>query len=207
MTSETNSTTQNNPDNQADAARCDLSDYRILIMATDGFEQSELLSPRDYLSSAGAQVTIATPGGDSITGWDQNNWGETVKADIAISDVETSDYDALVLPGGQMNPDILRTNQDAICVIQTFDRDDKLIAAICHAPWLLIEAGLVRGLKITSYETIRTDLKNAGAKVVDKAVALDGNIITSRFPDDLPAFTNAIADYLIQNVRQQRQAA
>ena len=169
-----------------------IANAKILILASNGFEQSELMVPEARLLEAGATVHIATPDGEAIKGWDEDDWGETVKADLALADVDRSAYDALVLPGGQINPDLLRVNADAVALIKAFAQDGKPVAAICHAPWLLIEAGLVAGREVTSYPSIRTDLKNAGANVVDQEVAVAGNIITSRNPDDLPAFVDAI---------------
>jgi protease I len=173
-----------------------IQDARILILATDGFEQSELLVPRDRLAERGATVHVASPGGDAIRGWDRDDWGETVPVDAALSDVSAGDYHALVLPGGQINPDVLRTNEKAIALIRAFHEGGKLVAAVCHAPWLLIEAGLAKGRRMTSYKSIRTDLRNAGAEVVDDEVVTDGGITTSRNPDDLTAFVGRIVEEL-----------
>lgn len=171
-----------------------LSDRRILIIGTDGFEQSELEVPRDRLADAGADVDIASIGLDNITGWDEDDWGDEVEVDLKIGDALADNYDALVLPGGQINPDLLRVEPDAIALIKSFAAAGKPVAAICHAPWLLVEAGLASGRRMTSYKSIRTDVSNAGAEVVDEPVVIDGNIITSRCPDDLPAFCDAIVD-------------
>lgn len=176
----------------------DMSNAHILIMATNGFEQSELFVPLEKLKDAGATVHVATPDGDAIKGWDQDDWGKSVDADLKISDVKVDDYIALVLPGGQINPDILRTDKGAVETIRTFVTGGKIVAAICHAPWLLIEADVVKGREMTSYHSIRTDLKNAGANVVDKEVAIDNGIITSRNPDDLETFCSKI----IEEVRE-----
>lgn len=173
-----------------------LSSRRILIMATDGFEQSELDVPLERLQAAGAEVDIASIGTDDITGWDGDDWGDEIEVDLRIADVRVDDYDALVLPGGQINPDLLRVEEKAVALIRAFADADKPIAAICHAPWLLIEAGLAKGRRMTSYKSIRTDIANAGADVVDEEVVVDGNIVTSRCPDDLPAFCDAIIDML-----------
>lgn len=171
-----------------------LDGRRILILATDGFEQSELISPRDDLRDAGAEVHIAAPESGSIKGWADGDWGDSVDVDHALSDVNASDYDALVLPGGVINPDKLRRDQDAISLIRQFSDSGKPVAAICHAPWLLVEAGLLEGRRATSFEAIVTDVKNAGAAFEDSEVVVDGNLITSRKPDDLPAFNRAIAE-------------
>ena len=174
------------------AAATPLASHRILIMATDGFEQSELEVPLARLREAGATVDVASLDTGEITGWDEDDWGDDVEVDLKIADVDIDDYDALVLPGGQMNPDLLRVEAAAIELIKGFDAANKPIAAICHAPWLLIEAGLAKGRCMTSYKSIRTDLANAGADVVEEAVVVDGNVITSRCPDDLDAFCDAI---------------
>lgn len=166
----------------------------ILIVATHGFEQSELMVPKQQLTDAGATVHVATPDGDAIKGWDGGDWGETVDADLKISDVNVDDYIALVLPGGQINPDILRTDTDAVDTVRNFVAANKIVAAICHAPWLLIEAGVVDGREMTSYPSIRTDLKNAGAHVVDQAVAISNGIITSRNPNDIDPFVAKIKE-------------
>lgn len=165
---------------------------RILIIATDGFEQSELTGPRDRLREAGAQVTIASLKPGEIRGWDDKNWGDSVPVDMTIGDVSVEDYDALLLPGGQINPDILRMERKVIDVVRSFDAAGKPIAAICHAPWLLAEADLIEGRTVTGWPSIRTDLANAGAAVVDEDVVVDGNLITSRKPADIPAFTEAL---------------
>ncbi len=165
---------------------------RILIIATDGFEQSELLQPKQMLEEAGAQTTIASLSLGEIKGWDQKDWGKSVAVDITVDQAKVGDYDALLLPGGQMNPDILRMNAGVIALIKAFDGAKKPIAAICHAPWLLAEADLLKGRTVTCWPSLRTDLANAGAEVVDREVAIDGNLITSRKPDDIPAFVEAL---------------
>ena len=171
-----------------------INDARILIMATDGFEQSELLVPRDQLREAGATVDVATPDGHDIKGWDQTDWGETVSADLPISEVAMNRYDALVLPGGQINPDKLRTDEGAVRLVKQFLASGKIVAAICHGPWLLVEADGLRGREVTSFKSIKTDVANAGGKWVDKEVVVDQGIITSRSPEDLPAFVGKIIE-------------
>ena len=171
-----------------------IGDAKILIIATNGFEQSELEVPRDKLREQGATVHVASPDGSSIKGWDGNDWGRDAAVDLQLSDASVEDYDALVLPGGQMNPDVLRTDRDAISLIQGFVSAGKCVAAICHAPWLLIEAGVVEGREMTSYPSIRTDLRNAGAEVVDKPVVVSNGIVTSRNPDDLDDFIGKIVE-------------
>ena len=165
---------------------------RVLIIATDGYEQSELVKPRDLLIKSGAEVTIASLKPGQIRGWDQKDWGDNVDVDCVIEKVAVEDYDALLLPGGQINPDVLRMDRKVIELVRAFDAAEKPIAAICHAPWLLAEAGLLEGRSVTGWPSIRTDLANAGAAVVDEEVVVDGNLITSRKPDDIPAFTEAL---------------
>lgn len=174
-----------------------LSSRRILIVATDGFEQSELEVPLERLQDAGADIDIASIEMGDITGWHEDDWGDDIEVDLKISDVKIEDYDALVLPGGQINPDVLRVDKDAVALIRDFAATGKPVAAFCHAPWLLVEAGLAEGRRLTSYKSIRTDVANAGADVVDEAVVIDGNIITSRCPDDLEAFCDAIVQMLV----------
>lgn len=169
---------------------------RVLILATNGFEQSELLQPRNRLDEAGIDTTIASLDDGEIKGWSDKDWGESVSVDITVDEVSTGDYDALLLPGGQMNPDILRMNERAIEIVREFADSGKPVAAICHAPWLLAEAGVIRGKTVTGWPSIRTDLRNAGANVVDCEVATDGNIITSRNPDDIPAFSDTLIGQL-----------
>ena len=165
---------------------------RILIIATDGFEQSELMEPKAALEAAGFETVVASPKAGEIKGWKDGNWGESVPVDAELDSVSEGDFDALLLPGGQMNPDILRMDERVIDLIEDFNDAEKPIAAICHAPWLLIEADVVDGRTVTSWPSVRTDLRNAGADVVDQEVAIDGNLITSRKPDDIPAFNKAL---------------
>lgn len=169
---------------------------RVLIVATDGFEQSELEGPKKALEDAGFETVVASLEPGSITGWKDKNWGDAVAVNITLDEVDAKEYDALLLPGGQMNPDILRMDDRAIDIVNDFDDLDKPIAAICHAPWLLAEADIIDGRTVTSWPSIRTDLANAGADVVDEEVVVDGNLITSRMPDDIPAFSRALIDML-----------
>ena len=170
-----------------------LDGKKILIMATNGFEELELTGPRDRLGEAGAQVHLASPDRNPIQGRVKDEPTIMVTPDKLITEADVEDYDALVLPGGVINPDNLRTNEDAIALIKAFDEAEKPVAAICHGPWLLAEAGVVKGKTVTSWPSIRTDLKNAGGEVVDKEACVDGHLITSRNPDDVPAFCEAIA--------------
>ncbi|MGO4168515.1 type 1 glutamine amidotransferase domain-containing protein [Novosphingobium sp. PhB55] len=167
---------------------------RVLIVATNGFEQSELTGPRDALNQAGIETVIASPESGEIKGWQHTDWGDSVKVDASLDSVSAGDFDALVLPGGQMNPDVLRTKPEAVQLVRDFLAAGKPVAAICHGPWLLVEADAVRGKTVTSWPSIRTDLRNAGANVVDQEVAVDGLLITSRKPDDIPAFSKAVIE-------------
>lgn len=177
---------------------------RVMILATNGFEQSELMKPKANLANAGIETEIVSLESGEIKGWKDNGWGESVAVDKTVDEVSSCEgYDALLLPGGQMNPDILRMNERAIAIVREFGMADKPIAAICHAPWLLAEAGLIDGKTVTGWPSIRTDLKNAGAKVVDQEVATDGNLITSRNPDDIPAFSKALIEMLGESVEMR----
>jgi protease I len=169
---------------------------RVLIMATNGFEQSELMEPKAALEAAGFETVVASSQGGEIKGWKDKNWGESVKVDALIADMNANDFDALLLPGGQMNPDILRMDEAAVDLVEDFNDAGKPIAAICHGPWMLVEADVVDGRTVTAWPSVRTDLTNAGANVVDQEVAIDGNLITSRKPDDIPAFSKALIDAL-----------
>ena len=169
---------------------------RVLIMATNGFEQSELLKPREALEGAGYETVLASLEPGEIKGWNHKDWGESVKVDALIADTESGAFDALLLPGGQMNPDILRMDKKAVALVREFNDAGKPIAAICHGPWMLVEADIVEGKTLTSWPSVRTDLANAGADVVDQEVAIDGNLITSRKPEDIPAFSKALISAL-----------
>lgn len=175
----------------------DLSQARVLMLAADGFETVELFEPRKALEAAGATVTLASIGTDPIQGMEGDiNKAETATPDLTLDAVDTDDYDALVLPGGTCNPDKLRVVERAVEIVAEFMEDDKIVAAICHGPWLLAEADVIDGRRLTSFPSIRTDLENAGAEVVDEEVVVDGNLITSRKPDDLSAFNAAIIEAL-----------
>jgi len=165
---------------------------RILIMATDRFEESELFGPRAILLERGYDVKVAALAMDAIMGTVLDEPGGRIVPALMISGVNVGDYDALLLPGGVGNPDRLRMEAEAVAIVRAFADAGKPVAAICHGPWLLVEADVLRGRKATSWPSIRTDLRNAGAQVVDEAAVTDGNIITSRKPDDVPAFTEAL---------------
>jgi len=165
---------------------------KILIMATNRFEESELFGPREILLSKGAKVLLASLDRDEIMATIHDDPGRTITPDLTIAEARADDYDALLLPGGVGNPDRLRMDREAVALIKAFDAAGKPIGAICHAPWLLAEADVLRGRRATSWPSIRTDIRNAGAEVVDEAAVTDGHLVTSRKPDDVPAFTAAL---------------
>ncbi len=178
----------------------------ILILATDGYERSELRVPLEELRKRGATVKIASIKTGEIKSWDEKDWGDTVPVDLEAKNVKAEEFDALVLPGGQINPDVLRANEEAVQVVRDFVKSGKPVAAICHGPWLLVEADALRGRKATSYASIRTDLRNAGASWRDEAVVVDAGIITSRSPKDLPQFVDKIVEE-VREGRHNRRAA
>jgi len=183
-----------------------LDGKRVAILATHGFEQSELETPRDRLKAAGAQVDIVSPEQGEIKGWSGKDWGSPVKVDKALASVTADDYDAIVLPGGQINPDLLRVNADALKLIKAFFDAGKPVAAVCHAPWLLIETGIAKGRKMTSYNSIKQDVINAGATWEDSQVVVDNGVITSRNPGDLEAFSAKIIEEIREGKHQRRAA-
>lgn len=170
----------------------EISRAKVLIVATDGFEESELFGPLQILRDKGAEVKLASPDLNPIQATVHDDPGKTIRPDLTVDQARAEDYDALILPGGVRNPDQLRTNKAAVDLIRAFADAGKPVAAICHGPWLLVEADLLRGKTATSWPSIRTDLRNAGANVVDQPAVTDGNIITSRNPGDVPAFTEAL---------------
>jgi protease I len=172
---------------------------RVLIIATDGFEEWELFGPREILQKRGAEVVLASLKRNPIQATVHDDPGKTIRPDLTVEEVIPDDFDALILPGGVRNPDTLRLHANVIELIKAFDRQGKPIGAICHGPWLLVEADLLRGRTAPSGPSIRTDLRNAGADVVDQPAATDGNIITSRNPNDVEAFAGALID-LIENI-------
>ncbi len=180
---------------------------RVAILATDGFEQAELTEPVKALRAAGAQVTIIAPHSGEIQGMNHDQKGDKTKVDLELSKAQAADFDALVLPGGVANPDTLRVEPQAIAFIDHFVKAKKPIAAICHGPWTLIEADAVRGRKLTSWPSLKTDLKNAGAEWVDQSVVVDGNLVTSRKPDDLADFNRELLKLLGNSGAEQLRRA
>jgi protease I len=185
----------------------DLKGKKIAILATHGFEQSELEVPRDRLKKAGATVEVISLAVGEIKGWDMNDWGRPVKVDKSLDQVSSSDYDAIVLPGGQINPDLLRVEPKALKFIKEIFDAQKIVAAVCHAPWLLIETGIAKGRKMTSYKSIKTDVINAGAKWEDSQVVVDQGVITSRNPGDLEAFSAKIIEEVKEGRHVRRSVA
>lgn len=184
-----------------------LDGIKVAILATDGFEQSELFEPKNALEAAGADVKVVSLKAGEIKGWNEKNWGDSIAVDLTIDDASADDFDALQLPGGVMNPDKLRMNEKAVNFIKAFFEAGKPVGAICHAAWTLIEADVVKGRTVTSWASLKTDLENAGAKWVDREVVADDGLITSRNPDDLPAFNEKIIEEFAEGFRQKEKAA
>ncbi|MCF3581151.1 type 1 glutamine amidotransferase [Planktothrix agardhii 1811] len=184
----------------------DIQGKRIAVLATDGFEQSELEVPVKHLRAAGGEVHVVSLTSGEIRGWQGKDWGNVVPVDAVLSEVDASSYDALVLPGGQINPDLLRVEAEAIAFIRSFWSAGKVIGAICHAPWLLVEAGIVEGRQMTSYASIKTDVKNAGADWIDAEVVTDQGLVTSRKPEDLPAFCAKLVEEIAEGTHQRAAA-
>jgi protease I len=171
-----------------------LKGKKVAILATNGFEQSELLDPKSALENAGADVEVVSLASGKIKAWDKSDWGKSITVDKNLDEVTESDYDCLMLPGGVMNPDHLRKDERAVTFSRNFLQKGKPIAAICHGPWLLIETGLLKGMRLTSYPSIKTDLRNAGADWEDQEVIVDKGVITSRGPQDLPVFISKMIE-------------
>ena len=169
-------------------AKSKLEGLRVAILATDGFEQSELLEPRKALDAAGATTEVVAPKPRAIRGWSHKEWGESVDVDETLEDVDAKDYDALLLPGGVMNPDALRMEPKAVAFVKDFFDAGKPVAAICHGPWTVVESGAAAGRTMTSWPSLQTDIRNAGGEWVDQEVVVEDNLVTSRKPDDIPAF-------------------
>ena len=171
-----------------------LNGKRVAILATDGVEQVELTEPRKALDGAGAHTTLVSPKTGTIKAWQHDHWGDELRVDLPLEQADANNFDALLLPGGVMNPDRLRINRKAVEFVQRFVNSGKPVAAICHGPWLLVEANAVRGRTITSWPSLQTDVRNAGGDWVDREVATDEGIVTSRKPDDIPAFNKKMIE-------------
>ena len=184
-----------------------LNGKTVAILVADGFEQVELTEPKAALEEAGARTQIVSPAGSEVKGWQHTDWGDKFPIDVALDDADCNDFDALLLPGGVINPDKLRLEEKAINFIRGFVQAGKPIAAICHGPWTLINAGAVQGREMTSWPSLQTDLKNAGARWVDREVVVDNGIVTSRKPDDIPAFNEKMIEEFAEGKHGRQQAA
>ena len=184
-----------------------LTGKRVAILATDGVEQVELTEPRKALDEAGAKTTLVSPKSGKIKGWQHDHWGEELKVDLALESANADTFDALLLPGGVMNPDQLRMNKQAVQFVRSFFDSGKPVAAICHAPWMLVEADVVSGRSVTSWPSLQTDLRNAGAEWVDREVVTDQGLVTSRKPDDIPAFNRKMIEEFAEGEHEGQHAA
>jgi len=183
-----------------------LQGMKVAILVTDGFEQVELTEPRKALDQAGAATQIVSPKDDGVRGWKFTDWGATLRVDLKLDQARAQDFDALLLPGGVINPDKLRMIPAAVAFVKAFFEAGKPVAAICHGPWMVVEADKASGRRMTSWPSIRTDLRNAGAEIVDQEAVVDGNMLTSRKPDDIPAFNREMLK-LFAAAPRRRQAA
>jgi protease I len=184
-----------------------LNGKKVAILVADGFEQVELTEPRKALQDAGATTEIVSPAQGQVKGWDIKEWGEKLEVDVPLDSADAGRYDALLLPGGVMNPDKLRVNPKAVAFVRAFFDAGKPVAAICHAPWTLIEAGCARGRNLTSWPSLQNDLRNAGAKWVDQEVVVDNGLVTSRKPDDIPAFNRKMIEEFAEGRHAGREMA
>ncbi len=188
------------------ATKYDLSGKRVAILVADGFEEVEFTMPKKYLEDAGAKTHVISIKPGKVRAWNHTDWGNEYPVDKTVDEVEAGDYDALLLPGGVMNPDNLRTNERAVSFVRDFFTQHKPVASICHGPWMLVEADVVQGRTVTSYPSIKTDLKNAGANWVDREVVVDQGLVTSRNPDDLPAFNAKMVEEIAEGMHAQQKA-
>jgi protease I len=186
-------------------ARNTLEGVRVAILATDGFEQSELTEPRKALDAAGAVTKVISPKSGKLKGWNHKEWGEEVQVDQPLDGADPKNFDALLLPGGVMNPDALRMQPKAVAFVKSFFDSGKPVGAICHGPWTVIESGAAKGHRMTSWPSLKTDLRNAGADWVDQEVVVDANLVTSRKPDDIPAFNRELINLFSRSMPHQRQ--
>jgi protease I len=184
-----------------------LQGLKVAILVEDGFEQVELVEPRKALDRAGAETRVVSPRHKRVRGWKFKDWGDELSVDVALDQAQAHDFDALLLPGGVMNPDALRMQPKAVAFVKSFFDAGKPVAVICHGPWTVIEAGAARGRKIASWPSLKTDLRNAGAEWVDQEVVVDGNLVSSRKPDDLPAFNREMIELFSRVRGQARQQA
>ena len=182
-----------------------LAGKRVAILATDGVEQVELTEPRKALDAAGAKTVLVSPKQGKIKGWQHDHWGDELPVDLPLINARADDFDALMLPGGVMNPDQLRMDPKAVELVREFFQTGKPIAAICHGPWLLVEAGVVRGRTVTSWPSLHSDIRNAGGDWVDREVSTDEGIVTSRNPDDIPAFNRKMIEEFAEGIHGDRR--
>lgn len=187
-------------------ANTKLNGKRIAILATDGVEEAELTKPRDALREAGAQAVVVSPKDNEIKAWQHDDWGSKIPVDLPLSRARADDFDGLMLPGGVMSPDRLRRDEQAVRFVKAFFDAGKPVAAICHAPWLLVEADVVRGRTVTSWPSLRTDIRNAGGDWVDRDVVTDEGLVTSRKPDDIPAFNRKMIEEFAEGVHAGQRA-
>jgi len=183
-----------------------LSNKKVAILATDGFEYVELVEPKKALEAAGAKTVVIAPKDGGIKGWDRTDWGDSVAVDLNLSSAKESDFDALLLPGGVMNPDHLRVDKAAVAFVRSFFEAQKPVAAICHGPWMLVEADVVRGRKLTSWPSLQTDIRNAGGEWTDQEVVTDHGLVTSRKPADIPAFNKKLMEEITEGKHQLQHA-
>ncbi len=183
----------------------ELEGKKVAILLTDGFEQVEMTEPRRALQEAGAETDLVSPKDGEVKGWNHTEWGDTFDVDVALEGARPEAYDALLLPGGVMNPDQLRMDERAVSFTRSFFESGKPVAAICHGPWTLVEADVVRGRTVTSWPSLRTDLRNAGAEWVDREVVTDHGLVTSRKPDDLPAFNRKMIEEFAEGVHEEQR--
>ena len=187
------------------AAEKELQGKRVAILATDGVEQVELTEPKKALDDAGADTVVVSPKSGKIKGWQHDHWGDEIPVDEELDTARADDFDALMLPGGVMNPDRLRQNERAVQFVRRFFELGKPVAAICHAPWMLVEAGVVKGKTVTSWPSLRTDIENAGGDWVDREVVTDEGLVTSRKPEDIPAFNRKMLEEFAEGVHEEQR--
>lgn len=183
-----------------------LANKKVAILATDGFEYVELVDPRKALQEAGAQTEVISPKQGTIKGWDRDHWGDEVPVDVALDSANPANYDALLLPGGVMNPDHLRQEPKAVEFVKSFFESGKPVGAICHGPWLLVEANVVKGRKLTSWPSLKTDIRNAGGEWTDSEVITDQGLVTSRKPADIPAFSRKLVEEIAEGKHKGQHA-
>ena len=184
-----------------------ISGKHVAILATDGVERSELIEPRKALDAAGAQTTVVSPKTGSIKSWERGNWSDEIRVDLPLDRAQADDFDALLLPGGVTNPDRLRIDKPAVDFVRKFFEAGKPVAAICHGLWMLVEAGVVRGRTVTSWPSLQTDIRNAGGDWVDREVVVDDGLVTSRKPEDIPAFNHKMIEEFSEGIHAGQRAS